>query len=201
MRTLLLVSLVLVLAGCNAPNGDGRPAQTPASAATRMHPPVRTGGPQPARSVLDAMPDFSGIGPLRFGMTAQQMRKAWGLPLHGEAPAQDPQACHYLQPRKDDTSLLFMVEQDRFVRVDVRTPRIIAPGGGHVGMSAARIETLYPGRVQSAPGKYDAAAKVLSVPAPQGGRARLVFETDASGKVIAWRVGVPPQVDYVEGCG
>ncbi|TQC57293.1 lectin, partial [Pantoea dispersa] len=29
----------------------------------------------------------------------------------------------------------------------------------------------------------------------------LVFETDAAGKVVAWRVGLPPQVDYVEGCG
>jgi hypothetical protein len=27
-----------------------------------------------------------------------------------------------------------------------------------------------------------------------------VFETDAGGTVTEWRAGVPPQVDYVEGC-
>ncbi|HWI23748.1 MAG TPA: lectin, partial [Lysobacter sp.] len=32
------------------------------------------------------------------------------------------------------------------------------------------------------------------------GKGVLVFETDAAGKVTAWRAGVPPQVDYVEGC-
>jgi len=28
----------------------------------------------------------------------------------------------------------------------------------------------------------------------------LLFETDAAGKITRWRVGVPPQIDYVEGC-
>jgi len=41
---------------------------------------------------------------------------------------------------------------------------------------------------------------VLRVTAPQGTGA-LVFETDAQGRVTRWRAGVPPQVDYVEGCG
>jgi hypothetical protein len=30
--------------------------------------------------------------------------------------------------------------------------------------------------------------------------ATLVFEIDADGRVTAWRAGLPPQVDYVEGC-
>ena len=29
---------------------------------------------------------------------------------------------------------------------------------------------------------------------------RLVFEVDAAGKVTSWRVGLSPQVEYVEGC-
>ena len=28
----------------------------------------------------------------------------------------------------------------------------------------------------------------------------LLFETNAEGNVASWRIGVPPQVDYVEGC-
>ena len=39
---------------------------------------------------------------------------------------------------------------------------------------------------------------------PAGGNAVLLFETDAKGpdaKVTSWRIGVPPAIDYVEGCG
>jgi hypothetical protein len=28
-----------------------------------------------------------------------------------------------------------------------------------------------------------------------------VFETDAAGRIVSWRIGVPPQIYYVEGCG
>jgi hypothetical protein len=28
----------------------------------------------------------------------------------------------------------------------------------------------------------------------------LLFETDATGKITRWRMGVPPQIDDVEGC-
>lgn len=34
-----------------------------------------------------------------------------------------------------------------------------------------------------------------------GSEAVLPFETDAQGRVEEWRIGLPPQVDYVEGCG
>lgn len=28
----------------------------------------------------------------------------------------------------------------------------------------------------------------------------LIFDIGANGKIKAWRVGVPPQIDHVEGC-
>jgi hypothetical protein len=40
----------------------------------------------------------------------------------------------------------------------------------------------------------------LSIAASGVAPSKLVFETDAAGKVTAWRVGLTPQVDYVEGC-
>ena len=130
------------------------------------------------------MPDFNGIGPLRFGMSAAQMRKAWGVALYGEPQANDPRACYYLSPRKDDPGLLFMVENDRFVRIDVRAAGKTAPGGGRVGMRAQQIDQLYAGQLQAMPGKYDPATHVLSVTAPHDKHAKLVFETDASGVVF-----------------
>ena len=35
---------------------------------------------------------------------------------------------------------------------------------------------------------------------PAGGKGVLVLELDKDGHVDEWRIGVPPQVDYVEGC-
>ncbi len=43
-------------------------------------------------------------------------------------------------------------------------------------------------------------AKYLRV-TRDGSEAVLLFETDAQGRVEEWRIGLPPQVDYVEGCG
>ena len=91
-----------------------------------------------------------------------------------------------------------MVEDGKFVRVDVGNDKEIAPGGGKKGMSADEIGKLYAGRVEIQPHKYEQGAKVLRVSDAGGGV--LVFETSSDGKVARWRVGVPPQVDYVEGC-
>ncbi|MGH8162755.1 MAG: lectin [Rhodanobacteraceae bacterium] len=161
---------------------------------------MQTGGTLPPRSVLDAAPDFKGIGPLRFGMDAQQMRKAWTRPLYGEAPANDPNACYYLRPRKDDYGLLFMMENDRFARVDVRKNSITAPGGGRVGVTIDELRKLYAGRIDAAPNKYDPAAQTLRVTPPHDEAARLLFEADHDGKVTSWRIGFMQQVNYVEGC-
>ncbi len=146
------------------------------------------------------MPGFEGIGPLHFGASAEQMRKAWGAPLYGKAPTNDSLACYYLRPSQDKYDLLFMVEGDRFVRIDVKTESKTAPGGGRVGMDVQQIEKLYAGQVHVSPGKYDPAERTMSVASPRAGNAKLIFATDASGVVKSWRIGISPQIDYVEGC-
>ena len=40
----------------------------------------------------------------------------------------------------------------------------------------------------------------LVVRPADGGEARLVFETGVDGVITSWRVGLEPQVHYVEGC-
>src|SRR3546814_3430325 len=94
----------------------------------------------------------------------------------------------------------FMFENGKFVRYDVGTGREIAPGGGKVGMSVDEIRSLYAGRVEETPHKYVEGGKYLGVEDISGGKGKLVFATDGDGKVTSWRVGVQPQVDYVEGC-
>ena len=92
-----------------------------------------------------------------------------------------------------------MIEDGRFVRVDVDDPAATAPGGGRIGMAGPEIAALYPGRVESRPHKYVEGASYLRV-TREGSDAVLLFETDADGVVQEWRIGLPPQLDYVEGC-
>ncbi len=204
--TSLAVVLSFVLYGCQ-PNSPGEPAPAPVAAAAVSESPVSpapesassadAGNSSMANEVGPAT--FLGYGDMRLGSSAAEMRQAWGGELAGSAT--EPQGCHYLTPKSVANSgeLGFMVEGDRFVRYDVGTPRETAPGGGKVGMTAQKLEALY-GKMETFPHKYVEGGRYLSPSAGGTTLARLVFEADASGNVTSWRVGLPPQVDYVEGC-
>ncbi|MGH8080598.1 MAG: lectin [Lysobacter sp.] len=152
--------------------------------------------PPPAASATLAR--FDGYGDMRFGMSADDAKKAWAGELKGKPSADG--GCYYLQPiwSSNTRDFAFMIEAGKFVRLDVGNDKEVAPGGGKRGMSADEIRKLYAGRIEEQNHKYVEGAKYLRI-ADNGGGV-LVFETDASGKVIVWRTGVQPQVDYVEGC-
>lgn len=189
IRNAVIATTALALASCSGVQSEGTTHAHVAPMAATI------------QDTTDTAPSFTGIGPLHFGMTEQQLRRAWGRPLHGDVvPSRDPQACHYLNPHAHDHTLLFMVEGDRFVRIDVTTNAETAPGGGRTGMTAQQIESLYAGRITVMPGKYDANEKILRVTPHHAKNEALIFETDAAGVVKTWRVGMTPQIDYVEGC-
>lgn len=152
----------------------------------------------PAEGVIG----FDGFGPAPFGADQEAVRIAWGRDL-GDAAPDEPGGCHYLTPQplpEDGYRIAFMIEGDRFARIDVKAADIPAPGGGHVGMAAAEIRALYGEGVEELPHKYVDDAHYLRIADPDGGDGVLLFETDESARVTQWRIGVPPQVDYVEGC-
>jgi hypothetical protein len=143
---------------------------------------------------------YAGFGPAHWGASEEQVRQAWGKDMEGTPP--EPNGCFYLfpEPRSDaGYRFAFMVEGGKLGRIDVRTPDIAAPGGGKVGMGKDEIRRLYPGLAEQRD-KYDENARNLRGTDPEGGTGVIVFDVDAHDKVTQWRVGVPPQVDYVEGC-
>ena len=209
-RTLSLLLLSLGLAACN---GRDKPVDQPAvasSAAAQQQaqavvasgPTAKVAKPAAAASMRAGPPQaasYSGYGDLHFGLSEADFRKNWG-DLKG-GPAAAGSTCTVLYPiwiRQMPPDIGFMFEGDKFVRFDVRTAKEAAPGGGKVGMTVEQIAALYPA-AQKQPQKYDADAVDMRVPGDHG--AVLLFEADKSGKVSAWRVGLPPQIDYVEGCG
>jgi hypothetical protein len=210
MRPSPLLPVLLLLAACTrapAPDAPAAPAAPKATAGQTASPPRNETAAdieRPARGLArndePAQARTDGYGALRFGMDARAMRASWqGPALRGDG---SPEDCHYLSPEGQAAPavLAFMLEGGRFVRYDVGqgNSAVAAPGGGRIGMDSDAIRALYPG-IETRPHKYLPEGRVLRVPLE--GDAVLVFETGADGNVGAWRVGLPPQVDYVEGCG
>jgi hypothetical protein len=143
-----------------------------------------------------------GYGPVRAGMTLAEARSALGDTL--AIPAPDDSTCDHVTPafaKGAEPSMLFMVEQGRIARVEVRDTSVATAAGARVGDPRTRIEQLYRGRVRVQPHKYTD-GKYLIVPLGPGTDSlfRLVFETDEKGNVITFRSGLYPQVEWVEGC-
>ena len=206
MRMAIAMVLLLALSAC----GEREPSRPPASAtapAPAQTAPAEPPAPSPPPPPAGTMPapgviGYTGFGPATFGANEEQVRMAWGKELTGPKP-DTPDGCYYLMPEprtRRGYRIGFMFENQRFVRIDVDADDIEAPGGGRVGMTTQDIQRLYAGHVQMQNHKYVEGGHYLRIPNPGGGSGVVLFETDADGRVTAWRIGEPPQVDYVEGC-
>lgn len=205
MRPVLpVVLLALTLCACSAERAAEEGADAATDAIEAMQPATE---PAAAAAAIPASGDsrMDGYGPLDFGMTAEEARDAWnGNPLEpGADAAGDGMACHHLSPagQSSPAQLAFMFEDDLFVRYSVESSEITAPGGGRVGMDEATLQGLYGKSLNVSAHKYVEGGKILASPDDGGALpSNLVFELDANGLVTSWRVGLSPQVHYVEGC-
>ena len=205
MKSLLpLVMAVTLLSACQR-DPAAAPATEPQTTATAT-PMAEAPAPTPAADDTAApagpvsQASFLGYGDMKLGSTVEEARAAWGGELNG-APMEGT-TCHYLWPKwiSRPADFAFMMEDGRFVRYDVGTDKETAPGGGKVGLSVEELQKLYGGALKASPHKYTQGGQYLSMDAGDVAPTRLVFEVDAAGKVTSWRVGLSPQVEYVEGC-
>ena len=205
MKSLLpLVMAVTLLSACQR-DPAAAPATEPQTTATAT-PMAEAPAPTPAADDTAApagpvsQASFLGYGDMKLGSTVDEARAAWGGELNG-APMEGT-TCHYLWPKwiTRPADFAFMMEDGKFVRYDVGTDKETAPGGGKVGMSVEELQKLYGGALKASPHKYTQGGQYLSMDAGDVAPTRLVFEVDAAGKVTSWRVGLSPQVEYVEGC-
>jgi len=109
--------------------------------------------------------------------------------------------CDYVRPKTTPRDVAFMVEKGRISRIDVTNSSTIATtAGARIGDTEERIRSLYPGRVISQPHKYTDGRYLVVTPAnPADSAFRIVFETDGT-RVLRYRSGIRPAVEYVEGC-
>ena len=209
MRCLLSIAMIAALSACSAEHTPtATQGETPADSVAMTQdetPPPATQPPAP--SVPTATPDgslgmatFVGYGDIKFGTLAADMGKAWGGELK-DAGKDYNANCYFMTPIWVTTpaEFNFMISDGRFARVGTESAKYAAPGGGKVGMREAQLQALYNNGLQASPHKYTD-GKYLSIAASGVAPTKLVFETDANGVVTEWRVGLLPEVDYVEGC-
>jgi hypothetical protein len=141
----------------------------------------------------------NGIGAVRVGMTVKQASKAAGVNL---VPSYNDTnyECRYVHPQSGLKNIGMMVSKDTIVRIDIYAGSSIKTlKGAGVGDSEARIKSLYPGRIEVSPHKYTKGHYLTFVPVDRADQHRIVFETDGR-KVLNYRVGKLPDVEFIEGC-
>lgn len=151
---------------------------------------------EPPAARLVVSPD--GVGPVKTGWTLAQLNAALAEQLRPTFEVNEE--CDYVDPAALPPGIGLMIVQDTVVRIDVDTTGIPTAEGAMVGDTEARILELYRGRVEVQPHKYTGPEGHYLVVRIPGDTLRLIiFETDGR-KVLNYRAGFRPAVEFIEGC-
>jgi hypothetical protein len=131
-------------------------------------------------------------------MTVAEAQVAY--PTFKVAASVDGGPCSYAILNGWPAGIGVMVDAGKVVRVEVRRGNFATSTGARIGDTEQRIQSLYPGQVTVSPHKYTDGHYLTVTPTTEVDSAnRIIFETDGR-KVVNYRAGVRPQVEYVEGC-
>jgi hypothetical protein len=142
-----------------------------------------------------------GIAPILVGMTVSEAMRASGQKLINQGESGGGPSCRYYKI-KELKGVAFMVTNGRIARVDVNdNSKITTLSGAKIGDSESKIKSLYPNQIKVEAHEYDPKGHYLIfVPKDsQDKNYRIIFETDGK-KVIRWRSGKLPEVQFIEGC-
>jgi hypothetical protein len=132
-------------------------------------------------------------------MTLAEASRALGEPLRFE---EVEGGCGYARSPSMPPRTSFMVVDGRIGRVDVDSAGVATFSGAQVGSSEEEVRRRYPGRIRTRMHEYlgpDGHYLTFVPPDPADSSFGMVFETDGR-RVISYRAGIHPVVDYIEGC-
>jgi hypothetical protein len=136
-----------------------------------------------------------GIGALRIGLTAAQLRRIGARP--SERPDPEMNCDYWSLPGQPDLGL--MVVSGRLVRIDIDGAAYRTLSGAHVGMAERDILTRYGPAMRVQPHPYTAPEGHYLVYRARGAPFGLIIETDGS-RAERMRVGYWENVQWIEGC-
>jgi hypothetical protein len=141
---------------------------------------------------------LAGVGPARVGGSVRDVSDAVGESLVEVGDVRSgSDSCHHMR-FGSVPSLLFMVEDNRVVRVETKDRRFRTASGIRIGDSEKKVRQVYGKRLEISAHKYDDHGHYFIVRSVDRRRA-LVMETD--GKTVVYiRAGLVPAAEYVEGC-
>jgi hypothetical protein len=189
--------LLVAAVGCVVKENPGSAADSSAPAADKAAPADTTAAapaPTPAAWTVSA----NAAGPVRVGMTADELRATAGdLTPPPNATAE----CVYVRPASAPPGVVVMLAKGVVARVDVDSAGVATAEGIAVGDTASKVGEAYAGRATATPHKYVPGGQYLTVKSGSAqDSVRIVFESEA-GRITRYRVGRVPQVEWVERCG
>lgn len=203
IRAVLLSLLVLLAAaGCN----DGSNPEAEAAATPTVQRGLTANSPVTLTSV----------GPVVVGMTLDQVAAAAGVALTRQPDFDQAMAennCAYVSPATipgyvpppdsgNKSPLAFMIVDGKLARIDILAGDFATAQGIKVGSEESAVLEAY-GSGESLPERAFIGPPYRYLTATprqeQDRNFRMVFETDGA-KVVNYRVGQLPQVEYKQGC-
>ncbi len=196
----LALTAALALGACSPQPGE------PAPAATASAPTAEAPSPALTLNVITA----DGIGPLKIGMTKDEVIAAVGDTRTPDADGIPGSDCIEFQPRRAPDGVWVMIEAGRLTRITLGDLSSVKTDKGlGLGDRADAVKTAYGDQARTSPHAYqDKPAEYITwwTGGPRAGpyledeSARgIVYEIDATGKVGAIHAG-GPSIQYVEGC-
>ena len=141
---------------------------------------------------------MGGIGPIRAGMTVEQVLALADFP--GIERKQAASECWYLRYHGDGSDFDLMIIDGKVVRVELKgASKLRTFSGAGIGTTESSLATMYGTRLEVQPHKYDPAGHTITLKSSDGDFG-LRFET-SGGKVTAIQGGPWEHLNYVEGCG
>lgn len=194
-----LAALALALTACGG--------ETPAPVTPTVEAPAAE--TPPAAPVTSAALTPDGWGPLKIGMTKDEVLAAVGDQRDPDAVG-IPGDCLEYQPKSAPEFLWVMIEAGKLTRITIADMSTLKTDKGlGLGDTAETVKTAYGAAAVATPHKYqDKPAEYITVwnggprkkPYVQDETVRgLVYEIDGAGKVGAIHAG-GPSIQYVEGC-
>ena len=194
-----MAAAALVLGACQNGEPPAEAAALPAAAA------ADTASPGDPEAASDAVLTAEGWGPLRIGMTLEEVTAAAGEDANPEAVGgPEPEVCDEFRPARAPEGMIVMVEDGRLTRISLAARSTMRTDRGFgVGVEAEAVAAAYGAAAERSPHKYvEPPAEYITVWSRGAGTpdARgIVYEIGGDGRV--WRIHAGgPSIRYVEGC-